>query len=67
MQKPEGAATSAPQAAPAPAAPAVTDDVPFEVAPATPTAPVEAPAPAADSGNKAEDILAMIRSRQSAS
>ena len=69
MAKPEGSSGSAPapQAAPAPAAPAVKEDVPFEVAPATPTAPVEAPAPAADSSNKAEDILAMIRSRQSAS
>lgn len=69
MQKPEGSSDSvpAPQAAPAPAAPAVSQDVPFETAPATPTAPIATPAPAADSGNKAEDILAMIRSRQSAS
>jgi len=34
---------------------------------ATPTAPVQTPASPAGSGQKAEDILAMIRSRQSSS
>jgi len=61
---------AAPQAAPvAQAAPAVAaeDDIPFEAdapvaeAPAAPTAPVTAPA---GGGQRAEDILAMIRSRQ---
>ncbi len=70
MAAPQGSSGSAPAApaAPAAATPVVeAETVPFEVAPATPTAPVETPAPAADSSNKAEDILAMIRSRQSAS
>ena len=56
---------SAPKAAsPAPAATAVTDDdVPFDVdTPAS--APAKTEAPKAAGGNRAEDILAMIRNRQ---
>lgn len=71
VDAPAGTAQS--PAAPAPAAPAPTpttesapaDTVPFETAPAAP-APAPTPAPAATEGGKsAEDILAMIRSRQS--
>lgn len=73
VDAPAGTAQS--PAAPAPAAPAPTpttesapaDTVPFETAPAAPTPTAEpTPAPAATEGGKsAEDILAMIRSRQS--
>jgi len=73
VDAPAGTAQS--PAAPAPAAPAPTsttesapaDTVPFETAPAAP-APVAEPTPApaaAEGGKSAEDILAMIRSRQS--
>jgi len=67
VQKPEGSAvTTAPVAVSAP----VIETAPAPVATpeeigATPTAPVETPA-AAPQTQKAEDILAMIRSRQSA-
>jgi len=61
LNVPEGAAKAAPAATTAPA-PAVVepdeDDVP------APTAPVAAPAAAAPSSQRAEDILAMIRNRQ---
>ena len=73
VDAPAGTAQS--PAAPAPAAPAPTpttesapaDTVPFETAPAAPAPTAEpTPAPAAAEGGKsAEDILAMIRSRQS--
>jgi len=73
VDAPAGTAQS--PAAPAPAAPAPTptpetapaDTVPFETAPAAPAPTAEPkPAPAATEGGKsAEDILAMIRSRQS--
>jgi hypothetical protein len=73
VDAPAGTAQS--PAAPAPAAPAPTpttetataDTVPFETAPAAPAPVAEpTPAPAATEGGKsAEDILAMIRSRQS--
>jgi hypothetical protein len=71
VDAPAGTAQS--PAAPAPAAPTPTPTteaapaatVPFETAPAAP-APTAAPAPAETEGGKsAEDILAMIRSRQS--
>lgn len=59
-------------AAPAPAAPAaapVAESAPFEADNVVAAAPVAAPAAApeakADGGSKAEDILAMIRARQS--
>jgi hypothetical protein len=59
------AASSTPAASSAPVATTVTEDeVPFDVdepASVTPTAPVATPKP---SSQKAEDILAMIRSRQ---
>jgi hypothetical protein len=60
----ESAPKAAPAAAPAsaPAASSFDDDVPFEPdAPAEAAAPVEAPKA---SGQNAQDILAMIRSRQ---
>ena len=73
VDAPAGTAQS--PAAPAAAAPAPTpttesapaDTVPFETAPAAPAPTAEpTPAPAATEGGKsAEDILAMIRSRQS--
>ena len=75
VDAPAGTAQS--PAAPAPAAPAPTpttesapaDTVPFETAPAAPAPkaePTPAPKPAETEGGKsAEDILAMIRSRQS--
>jgi hypothetical protein len=75
VDAPAGTAQS--PAAPAPAAPTPTPTteaapaatVPFETAPAAPAptaAPAPAPAPAETEGGKsAEDILAMIRSRQS--
>ena len=73
VDAPAGTAQS--PAASAPAAPAPTpttesapaDTVPFETAPAAPAPTAEpTPAPAAAEGGKsAEDILAMIRSRQS--
>ena len=77
VDAPAGTAQS--PAAPAPAAPAPTpttesapaDTVPFETAPAAPAptaepTPAPTPAPAETEGGKsAEDILAMIRSRQS--
>ena len=60
------APAAAPTAAPAPAAP-VTESAPFEADNVAPAATVAEPAaaPAADGGSKAEDILAMIRARQS--
>ena len=81
MQKPEGSApapvmaaaasaTATPVEVSAPAPTPVIETAPAPVATpeemgATPTAPVQTPA--AGSGQKAEDILAMIRSRQSSS
>jgi len=65
-QSPAAPAPAAPTPTPTPeAAPAAT--VPFETAPAAPAPTAEpTPAPAATEGGKsAEDILAMIRSRQS--
>ena len=65
----DNAAAPAPQAAPAPAAAPAAESAPFEAdnvataATVAETAP--AAAPAADGGSKAEDILAMIRARQS--
>lgn len=77
VEAPAGTAQS--PAAPAPAAPTPTpttevapaETVPFETAPAAPAptaepAPAPVPTPAVEEGSKsAEDILAMIRSRQS--
>jgi len=83
MQKPEGSApapvmaaaasaTATPVEVSAPAPTPVAETAPAPVATpeemgATPTAPVQTPASPAGSGQKAEDILAMIRSRQSSS
>jgi hypothetical protein len=83
MQKPEGSApapamaaaasaTATPVEVSAPAPTPVAEMAPAPVATpeemgATPTAPVQTPASPAGSGQKAEDILAMIRSRQSSS
>ena len=59
--------TSAPKAAPAPAAGIEEDDVPFERAAATPAKVVAEEAPAtSNAGSRAADILAVIRSRQQA-
>ena len=68
VQKPEGSPAPVMAAAAVTTAPVAVSAPVIETAPApvaTPTAPVETPA-AAPQTQKAEDILAMIRSRQSA-
>ena len=63
VNAPAGSSTPAPAPTAAPAVSAPVAEAPFdEDEPAVASAPVQASAPAA--GNKAEDILAMIRARQ---
>lgn len=56
---------AAPAPAPKAAAPvADEEDAPFDTTPATPVAQESAPAAGGDAGNRAADIIAMIRKRQ---